>query len=153
MARAQSKLKVRYRDSQAYDKRVREAVELYSKSRDDALLHNRKVPSYAEVARTCNVPKETLRRRIAQLPSRLDVAATRGWLYEEEYDEGVKLWKVEVERRRAAGEKGRLLKPKKMTKKVWLAAHITTVGENISTDVLGVIGGDTDDEEGDECAS
>jgi hypothetical protein len=80
MARAQSKLKVRYRDSQAYDKRVREAVELYSKSRDDALLHNRKVPSYAEVARTCNVPKETLRRRIAQLPSRLDVAATRGWL-------------------------------------------------------------------------
>ena len=50
---------------------------------------------------------------------------------------------------KAAGEKGHLLKPKKMTKKVWLAAHIETVGEDIATDVLGNVGGDMDDEDGD----
>src|SRR5258707_1766265 len=42
--------------------------------------HNCKVPSYAEVAHMCNVPKETLHHRIAWLPSHPDVAAKRGWL-------------------------------------------------------------------------
>ncbi len=50
---------------------------------------------------------------------------------------------------KAAGEKGHLLKLKKMTKKVWLAAHVETVGEDIATDVLGNVGGDVDDEDGD----
>jgi hypothetical protein len=87
MARAQSKLKVRYRDSQAYEERVLAAVELYWKSHNDALLNNHKVPSYAEVARMCNVPKETLRRRVARLPSRQDAAAKRGWLNHAESQE------------------------------------------------------------------
>lgn len=69
--------------------------------------------------------------------------------YEEEYNEGVRIWKAEVERRKAAKEKGRLLKPKKMTKKVWLAAHVGTVGEDIATDALGDVGSDMDDEDGD----
>lgn len=69
--------------------------------------------------------------------------------YEEEYNEGVRMWKAEVERRKVAKEKGRLLKPKKMTKKVWLAAHIETAGEDIATDALGNVGSDTDDEDGD----
>src|SRR5260221_1280248 len=69
--------------------------------------------------------------------------------YEEEYNEGVKMWKAKVEQRKAAGEKGHLLKPKKMTKKVWLAAHIEMVGEDIAMDVLGNVGGDMDDKDGD----
>ena len=69
--------------------------------------------------------------------------------YEEEYNEGVKMWKAKVERRKAAGEKGRLLKPKKMTKKVQLAAHVKTVGEDIATNVLGNVGGDVDNKDGD----
>jgi hypothetical protein len=87
MARAQSKLKVRYKESQAHEKHILAAVELYLKSRNDALLNNNKVPSYAEVMCMCNVPKETLRRRIAGLPSRLDVAAKRGWLNHAESQE------------------------------------------------------------------
>src|SRR5258705_2423661 len=80
MAHAQSKLKVRYQNSQAYEKCVLAAVELYWKSHDDALLNNHKVPSYAEVACMCNVPKETLHHCIAWLPSHPDVATKHGWL-------------------------------------------------------------------------
>src|SRR5258708_29848230 len=81
MACAQSKLKVRYQNSQAYEKRILAAVELYWKSCDDVLLNNNhKVPSYAEVACMCNVPKETLHHHIARLPSHPDVAAKCGWL-------------------------------------------------------------------------
>jgi hypothetical protein len=80
MARAKSKLAARYEASRSAELHVRAAVSLYTRSCDDALLNNRKVPSYAEIARTCGVPKETLRRRLHDLPSRLDAAAERGWL-------------------------------------------------------------------------
>src|SRR6266436_1870334 len=80
MACAQSKLKVRYQNSQAYEKCILAAVELYWKSRNNVLLNNHKVPSYAKVACMCNVPKETLRHHIARLPSHPDVAAKCGWL-------------------------------------------------------------------------
>jgi len=33
-----------------------------------------------------------------------------------------------------------------MTKKVWSAAHVGTVGEDIATDALGDVGSDMDDE-------
>jgi Tc5 transposase DNA-binding domain len=80
MTRALSKLKLRYQTSQGKEKLIHAAVELFHKSRNEAILNNQKVPSYIEIARICNVPRETLRRRIAQLPSRLEAAATRGWL-------------------------------------------------------------------------
>ena len=80
MTRTQSKLKTSYQNSRRDEDRIHGAVELFNKSHNDALLNNQLVPSYTEIARICNVPKETLRRRIAQLPSRLESAAERGWL-------------------------------------------------------------------------
>lgn len=80
MTCAPSKLKLRYQASQSHEKHVLAAVEVFSKSRDDALLNGHKVPSYAEVACMCKVPKETLHCHIARLPSHLDVAANCGWL-------------------------------------------------------------------------
>ena len=50
--------------------------------------------------------------------------------FKDEYNEAVSRWKVEVDRRKAAGEKGQLLKPKKMAKKAWMATHITTVASD-----------------------
>ena len=80
MARAKSKLAARYEASRSADLCIQAAVSLYTRSRDNALSNNSKVPSYAEIARACGVPKETLRRRLHNLPSHLDAAAGRGWL-------------------------------------------------------------------------
>jgi len=71
----------------------------------------------------------------------------RDWKkYEEEYEEGVKLWKAEVERRKAAKEKGRILKPKKMAKRVWLAARATITSDDIDTSTADDAGDDMEAE-------
>lgn len=80
MARAQSKLKARYEMSRNAEGHIVAAVTLYENSKNDALSNDKPIPSYAEIARICNVPKETLRRRVAKLRSRIDAAAERGWL-------------------------------------------------------------------------
>ena len=71
----------------------------------------------------------------------------RDWKkYEEEYEEGVKLWKAEVERRKAAKEKGHVLKPKKMAKRVWLAARATITSDDIDTSAVDDAGDDMEAE-------
>ena len=65
----------------------------------------------------------------------------RDWKkYEEEYEEGVKLWKAKVEQRKAAKEKGHVLKPKKMAKRVWLAAQATITSDDINTSMVNDAG-------------
>ena len=80
MTCALSKLKLHYQTSQGKEKLIHAAVELFHKSHNKAILNNQKVPSYIKIAQICNVPRETLRHRIAQLPSHLEAAAMHGWL-------------------------------------------------------------------------
>lgn len=80
MARAKSKLRIRYENAKNAEQRILAAVALYERSKSEALLNDKKVPSYAEIAQICSVPRETLRRRVAKLPSRINAAAERGWL-------------------------------------------------------------------------
>ena len=80
MTCTQSKLKTSYQNSRRNEDCIHGAVELFNKSCNNALLNNQPVPSYIEIARICNVPKETLHRHIAQLPTHLESAAECGWL-------------------------------------------------------------------------
>ena len=66
--------------------------------------------------------------------------------YEQEYDEGVELWKAEVERRKQAGER-RPLKPKNMAKRVWLAAHVIFTANDDAASALDDANGEINNDE------
>ena len=69
--------------------------------------------------------------------------------FQEEGNEEVRLWRVKVAEMKANGEKGRLLKPKMLTKKEWLVARLgADVVEGLNNAFVQ-LGSDVDDEEGD----
>jgi hypothetical protein len=70
--------------------------------------------------------------------------------FQEEGNEEVRLWRVKVAEMKANGEKGRLLKPKMLTKKEWLAVRLGADVVDGLNNVFVQLGSDMDDKEGDD---
>ena len=95
--------------------------------------------------------ESTQRQNDAEAAKLVKEQVEKDWKrFQEEGNEEVRLWRAKVAQMKANGEKGRLLKPKILTKKEWMVARMGAEVNNRLDNAFVQLGIDVDEEEGDE---